>query len=107
MYAKAGPQEYMWIAGLAPSTISAAAQLNERGSPGPPSSAGSGSRSQPASTYVRYDFLNDSGRVTVEVAGSKTGGLRSASANDSASGPSAIARISVSSDRAVSSSRSA
>ena len=40
------------------------------------------------------DFLNDSGSVTEFVAGSKTGGLRSASTKDAAIGPSASLRIS-------------
>ena len=47
------------------------------------------------------DFLNDSGSVTECVAGSKTGGLRSASTKDAAIGPSASLRISASTPRAV------
>ena len=50
------------------------------------------------------DFLNDSGSVTECVAGSKTGGLRSASTKDAAIGPSASLRISASTPRAVSAS---
>ena len=42
--------------------------------------------SQPPSSSARIDFLNESGSVTVWVLGSNTGGLRSASANDSAIG---------------------
>jgi hypothetical protein len=48
--------------------------------------------------------LNDSGSVTEWVAGSNTGGFRSASVKDSASGPSANLRISASTPRAVSAS---
>ena len=48
---------------------------------------------------ARTDFLNDSGSVTVCVLGSNTGGLRSASANDSAIGPSASRAISPSISR--------
>ena len=62
--------------------------------------------SQPPSSSARTDFLNDSGSVTVCVLGSNTGGLRSASANDSAIGPSASLAISPSISRAVSTSRS-
>ena len=48
---------------------------------------------------ARTDFLNGSGSVTEWVLGSKTGGLRSPSANDSAIGPSASRAISPSISR--------
>ena len=62
--------------------------------------------SQWPSTSARTDFLNDSGKVTECVLGSKVGGLRSDSMNESAIGPSASRAISASMSRAVSPSRS-
>ncbi len=73
----------------------------------PPSSGGTDSRHHSASISARYDLLKDSGIVTSPVAGSKTGGLRSLSANESATGPSASLLTSASMSRAVSSSTSA
>ena len=55
---------------------------------------------------ARTEALKDSGRVTVWVAGSKTGGLRSPSTKDSAIGPSLRRAISPSISVAVSTSRS-
>ncbi len=83
------------------------AQLSERGAWVPPSSAGRFSRYHSASMNARYDLRSDSGTRTELVAGSKTGGLRSASARDSASGPVASLSTSARMPRAVSSSRSA
>ncbi|AMC62049.1 Uncharacterised protein [Mycobacterium tuberculosis] len=62
--------------------------------------------SQPASSIALTDFLNDSGSITEWVFGSKTGGLRSPSTNDSATGPSASRLTSASMSRAVSTSTS-
>ena len=73
----------------------------------PPSSGGTESRHHSASISARNDFLNDSGSVTLLVAWSKTGGLRSASVKDSATGPTASLLTSASMSRAVSSSTSA
>ena len=56
---------------------------------------------------VEKESLNDSGMVTEKVSGSNTGGLRSASTNDAASGPLATFSSSVSTPRAVSASISA
>ena len=75
----------MWTAGLAPSTSSATAQRSERRD----DRAAELARAGPAATTRRRcrpgsDFLNDSGSVTECVAGSKTGGLRSASRKDAA-----------------------
>jgi hypothetical protein len=104
--AKDGPLENIQIAGLAPRTSSATAHSNERGTAVPPSSSGRPSRNHSASMNAWNDFLNDSGIVTEPVAGSKTGGLRSASENDSASGPVARRFTSSRMPRAVSSSTS-
>jgi len=60
---------------------------------------------QPASMTARTDCLNESGSATECVWGSNTGGLRSASTNDSATGPSASRLISVNISRAVSASK--
>jgi hypothetical protein len=94
----------MKTAGLAPSTISKAAQVRACGAPEPPRCSGRSRENQSPSSMARTDRLKLSGRVTEEVAGSNTGGLRSASAKDSASGPSASRRISASTPRAVSTS---
>ena len=80
------------------------AQCSDRGASVPPSSAGSSRRNHSASMNAWKDFLNASGIVTECVAGSKTGGLRSASANDSAMGPVASRLTSSRIPRAVSSS---
>ena len=80
---------YMCSAGFAPSTCSATAQTIVRGTIVPPSSGSVSMRHHSAPCSACQDFLNDSGSVTECVAGSNTGGLRSASANDAASGPSA------------------
>ncbi|SHW37935.1 Uncharacterised protein [Mycobacteroides abscessus subsp. abscessus] len=82
------------------------AQDSDRGTGVPPSSSWSPTRSQPASVMALTDFLKASGMATEWVSGSKTGGLRSPSANESASGPSARVRISARKVRAVSSSSS-
>lgn len=57
----------------------------------PPVTSFSATRGQPASIQTRTDSLKASGSVTSCVCGSKVGGLRSPSANGSASGPSAWA----------------
>ena len=75
---------YIQTAGLAPRISSATDQASVRGTLVPPSSAGSSSRNHSASTKAWYDRLNPSGIRTECVAGSNTGGCRSASANDSA-----------------------
>ena len=83
------PLAYIQTAGLEPRTSSATAQQRPR-RPVPPSSAGSERRYHSASMKARYDLRSDSGMRTELVCGSNTGGLRSASAKDSASGPAAI-----------------
>ena len=78
---------YIQTAGLAPSTSSASAQPRDRGAPVPPRL---GRELEPVPLGVderAVGPLERSGMRTEWVAGSKTGGLRSASANDSASGP--------------------
>ena len=105
--AKVGPLVYIQAAGLAPRMNSATAQASDLGTTVPPSSGGTESRHHSASMSARNDLRNDSGIVTLPVAGSKTGGLRSASANDSATGPIASLLTSASMSRAVSSSTSA
>ena len=107
IWAKPAPIEYMYTAGLAPSTCSIRAHCSARGIGMPPSSSATPILSQPPSVMARTDFLNGSGSLTVCVSGSKTGGLRSLSANESAMGPSASRLISESISRADSSSRSA
>ncbi len=98
------PLAYIQTAGLAPRISSATAQCSDRGASVPPSSAGSSSRNHSASTNAWKDFLNASGMRTDEVAGSNTGGLRSASAKESAMGPVASRLTSSRIPRAVSSS---
>jgi len=98
--------EYIHTAGLAPRISSATDQARERGTTVPPSSGGSSSRYHSASMNASKDFLNAAGTVTEWVAGSNTGGLRSASANDSATGPTASRLTSSRMPRAVSSSTS-
>ena len=94
----------MKAAGLAPRIISKAAQVSTCGAPKPPRCSGRSRRYHSPSSMALTDFLNDSGSVTEFVAGSKTGGLRSASTKDAATGPSASRRISASTPRAVSAS---
>ena len=106
MFANPAPPAYIHTAGLAPRMCSCSAHISALGIGMPPSSSSRPTRSQPASCTARTDFLNDSGSVTERVFGSKVGGLRSESANDSAIGPSASRAISVSISRAVSASRS-
>ena len=65
------------------------AQATMAGAGTPPISSASPMRNHSPCCQVRNDFLNGSGSVTACVSGSNVGGLRSASANDSASGPSA------------------
>ena len=107
MVANVGPLQYIHAAGLAPRMNSATAQFSDRGATVPPSSGGTASRHSSASISARNDFLNASGIVTVCVAGSNTGGLRSASAQDCATGPVASRSASASMSRATSSSTSA
>ena len=83
-----GPLEYIHRPGLAPRMKLATPHWSDLGTTVPPSSGGTDSRHHSASISARYDFLNDSGIVTSPVAGSKTGGLRSLSTNESATGPS-------------------
>ena len=104
---KPGPDMYMNAAGLAPSSISEAAQRSDGGAPVPPRCSGRSSRNHSASISVSNDRRNDSGKVTVDVAGSKTGGVRSPSTNEAASSFSASRRTSASTSRAVSASMSA
>ena len=106
MLAKPAPPAYIHTAGLAPSRCSCSAQTIALGIGMPPSSSSMPTLSQPPSMTARTDFLNDSGSATECVSGSNTGGLRSASTNDSATGPSASRLISASISRAVSASRS-
>ena len=101
------PDAYMCTAGFAPRIISSAAQRSEAGTTVPSSSSGSCIRHHSASMYALNDFLNDSGSVAVCVCGSKTGGLRSESSSDSATGPDASRSTSARIPRAVSSSTSA
>ena len=105
--ANAGPLPNIQAAGLAPRMKLAAAQASDLGTTVPPSSGGTESRHHSASISARNDFLKDSGMVTSPVAGSKTGGLRSPSTSDSATGPVASRLTSASMSRAVSSSTSA
>ena len=107
MSAKPAPIAYMYTAGFAPRMCSCSAQDSARGIGVPPSSSSIPSLSQPPSMTARTDFLNASGSVTVWVLGSKTGGLRSPSSKDSATGPSARRAISASISVAVSASKSA
>ena len=106
MLANPAPPAYIHTAGLAPRMCSCSAHISDLGIGTPPSSSWMPTLSQPASSTARTDFLNDFGSVTEKVFGSKTGGLRSESANDSAIGPSASRAISLSISRAVSTSRS-
>jgi hypothetical protein len=78
-WANPGPDEYIQTGALAPSTSSASDHHRARGAGDPPSSAGRSSRQNSASMNARYDRLNDSGSGALCVAGSKTGGWRSAS----------------------------
>jgi hypothetical protein len=105
--AKVGPFVYIQAAGFAPRMNSATAHASDLGTTVPPSSGGTLSRHHSPSIRARNDLRNDSGSVTVPVAGSKIGGLRSASAKDSATGPIASRLISASMSRAVSVSTSA
>ncbi len=107
MVANVGPLLNIQAAGFAPRTKLATAQLTDLGTTVPPSSGGTDRRHHCASASARYDFLNDSGIVTLCVPGSKTGGLRSESAHDSATGPTARRSTSASMSRTVSSSTSA
>jgi hypothetical protein len=74
-----GPDEYIQTGAFAPSTFSARPHQKARGASVPPSSEGRSSRQNSDAIQLANDFLNDSGRFAVCVAGSKTGGLRSAS----------------------------
>ena len=91
----------MKTAGLAPRTISNAAHVSACGAPKPPRCSGRSRRYHSPSLSAWTDFLKLAGRVTECVAGSNTGGLRSASTKDAAIGPSASRRISASTPRAV------
>jgi len=68
--AKPGPDMYMNAGGLAPSIISLAAQRSEAGAPGPPRCLGRSMFQKPESMSALNDALNESGMVTVQVAGS-------------------------------------
>ena len=72
----------------------------------PPTASSRPIRNHSPRTHARTDSVNGSGRVTEWVAGSKVGGWRSDSANDSATGPSAKRAASLSISRTVSTSRS-
>src|SRR5919198_5100334 len=85
MPAKAGPEEYIQIAGFEPRISSAYDQIRVDGAVVPPISSGRPSRQYSESMKAWKLFLNVSGTGAVLVSGSKTGGLRSASAKDSAS----------------------
>ena len=87
MLAKPAPPPYIHTAGLAPSTCSCSDHTIALGIGMPPSSSSMPTLSQPPSMSARTDFLNGSGSVTECVSGSNIGGLRSASANDSATAP--------------------
>ncbi len=105
--ANAGPEAYIHTAGLEPRMVSAKPHSSERGALVPPMPSGMPSRHHSASMYALKLFLNVSGTGAVLVSGSKTGGLRSASAYDSDSSFSASLAISASTSRAVSTSISA
>ena len=92
--ANPAPPAYIHTAGLAPSRCSCSAHSSALGIGMPPSASSRPTLSQPASMTARTDFLKDSGSVTECVSGSKTGGLRSPSTNESATGPSASRLIS-------------
>ena len=106
IWAKPAPPPYIQIAGLAPRTCSCSAHSRALGTGTPPRTSSTPTLSQPPSMKARTDSLNDSGSVTVWVFGSNTGGLRSPSTNDAASGPSDSRAISPSISIAVSVSRS-
>ena len=107
MLANPAPPAYIHTAGLAPRMCSWIAHISALGIGVPPSASSIPTLSQPASCTARTDFLKASGSVTENVLGSKVGGLRSESANDSAIGPSASRLISASISRAVWASSSA
>ena len=90
-----GPARYMNAAGCAPRTNSLIAHATIDGAGTPPTSSGRPMRNHSPCCHARNDFLNGSGRVTAWVSGSNVGGLRSLSAKDSASGPSACCAASL------------
>src|ERR1700742_4249426 len=106
IWEKPAPPAYIHTAGLAPSRCSCSAHSSALGNGVPPRASSIPTLSHPASWTARTDFWNDSGNVTECVAGSKTGGLRSPSTNEAATGPSASRLISFSISWAVSASTS-
>ena len=105
-WAKLGPPEYIQTAGLAPRISSATDQASVRGA-AIAAEFGRQVQAEPLGVHERAEgLLEASGIVTVAVAGSNTGGCRSASAKDSAIGPVASRFTSSRMPRAVSSSTS-
>src|SRR5262249_40580629 len=78
-WANVGPDAYIQIGALEPSTSSASDHQKVRGASVPPISLGTSRRQNSESMYAWKDFLNDAGTGAVNVPGSKTGGLRSPS----------------------------
>ena len=106
MFANPAPPPYIHTAGLAPRTCSCSDHRSALGAGTPPIASSRPTLSQPASIMARTESLNDSGNSTEYVFGSKVGGLRSPSTNDSAMGPPASRAISANISRAVSASSS-
>ena len=92
--------------GLAQNSISATAHVSGAGAGTPPISSAMPSRHHCASRTARTVSAISSDTEMLWVAGSNTGGLRSAATNDAATGPSASRATSPSIVRAVSVSRS-
>ena len=101
-----GPRLKKFAEGLAQMIISLTAQASGGGAGMPPISSARPNRHQPASLIACTVLTNSSGTLIVCSAGSKTGGLWSAKAKDSATGPSARRAASARIVRTVSASRS-
>ena len=103
----AGPRAHQNAAdGFALNSNSLIAHVSGAGAATPPTSSARPMRHHSASLTACTDFANSGGTEMVCLCGSNTGGLRSASANDSATGPSASLATSSSMVRTVSLSRS-
>src|SRR5262249_46856121 len=77
VWAKDGPDAYIHIGALEPSTLSASDHHSVRGALVPPSSTGRSSRQNSAAMNASYERRNSGGTGAVWVAGSNTGGVRS------------------------------
>ena len=91
----------MKMDGLAPTRNSLMAQVTIRGAATPPTAGSTPTSPQPPSCQTRTDATYSGGSVTSWVSGSNTGGVRSATENDAATGPSARAAASRSMVRTV------